>query len=259
MIAFQRASSFDAIQPLREAYLDGLPEPQELFLEMRVQAAQPVVILVGGKTAGYLVHDRMGTLVEYFVLPHVVTRSGEVFDALQERFEIQHALCKSFDYDLLTCCLDRGASVEVLGLHFRTFHAAGGRLDTLWTEARLARTDEASRIKSIRHGLFDSDEEVDDCLARGVVQLFLAGKALMGCGLLQTVIPGRPEVDIGMLVHPAHRGKGVGTAILRYLVDQVLAQGGRPIAGCAVDNLASRRTLERAGFVSRHRLLAFHF
>jgi RimJ/RimL family protein N-acetyltransferase len=29
----------------------------------------------------------------------------------------------------------------------------------------------------------------------------------------------------------------------------------RPVCGCAVENIGSRRTLERAGFLTRHRLL----
>jgi GNAT superfamily N-acetyltransferase len=64
---------------------------------------------------------------------------------------------------------------------------------------------------------------------------------------------------VGMLVHPEHRKRGVGTYIIQYLKEYCMQNLWRPICGCAKQNVSSRKTLERAGFVSKYDLLEFEF
>ena len=40
--------------------------------------------------------------------------------------------------------------------------------------------------------------------------------------------------------------------IISHLKESCLKAGYTPIAGCAADNVASRRTLERCGFMTKH-------
>ncbi len=55
----------------------------------------------------------------------------------------------------------------------------------------------------------------------------------------------------GAAHHLRWRGRDVGYALVGE------DRGLRPTAGCAAENLASRRALTRAGFASQHRLLLF--
>lgn len=57
--------------------------------------------------------------------------------------------------------------------------------------------------------------------------------------------------EIGALLFPEHRGKGVGTAAHRLLVDHLFATttAHRLSASTAVENVAGQRALERCGFV----------
>jgi RimJ/RimL family protein N-acetyltransferase len=81
----------------------------------------------------------------------------------------------------------------------------------------------------------------------------------VGCGLAAPVIPGRPDIDIGIFVYPEERGRGYGTHIASYMKHGQLERGLRPVVGCAVGNTASRGTLTRAGFITEHQLLEVHF
>jgi RimJ/RimL family protein N-acetyltransferase len=64
---------------------------------------------------------------------------------------------------------------------------------------------------------------------------------------------GGPEagcLEIGALLFPEHRGKGLGSAAQRLLAEYLFARtlANRLLAITNVENLAEQRALERAGF-----------
>lgn len=63
-------------------------------------------------------------------------------------------------------------------------------------------------------------------------------------------VPEGACVEMGILLLPEHRGRGIGTAAQRQLVDYLFATTlvHRVQAGTDVENLAEQRALERAGF-----------
>ena len=85
--------------------------------------------------------------------------------------------------------------------------------------------------------------------------MFERARDLVGCGITTRVIPGCDALDVGMVVAVVERGSGLGDMTAAHLAERCVATGDRPIAGCAVGNVASRRALERAGFRSDHTLV----
>jgi len=59
----------------------------------------------------------------------------------------------------------------------------------------------------------------------------------------------RPYGDIYMDVAEAFRGRGLGAYLVQELKRECYALGAVPCARCNPTNVASRRTLQRAGFV----------
>jgi RimJ/RimL family protein N-acetyltransferase len=119
---------------------------------------------------------------------------------------------------------------------------------------------DVDRLLAVHEGFFDSADEIERYAHEAGLFLYEspAGE-LLGCGLIKRITPWRDEVDVGMLVAPAHRGRGLGAQIVGDLAARCREVGGLPVCGCDVDNLASRTSLERAGFRSEHRLLEFTF
>jgi GNAT superfamily N-acetyltransferase len=66
----------------------------------------------------------------------------------------------------------------------------------------------------------------------------------------------RPYGDIYMKIAEAFRGRGLGAYLVQELKNVCRAAGSVPAARCNTANLASRRTLQRAGFVPCGNLIA---
>ena len=68
-------------------------------------------------------------------------------------------------------------------------------------------------------------------------------------------------IEIGALIIPKHRGRGLGTAAHRMLVDHVFSTTPthRLWAGTEVDNVAEQAALERSGFAREGLLRGHHF
>jgi GNAT superfamily N-acetyltransferase len=244
---------------LRTQYLDSCPEPQELYLELKVHGSRAFVIEAEGEQAGYLLIGLDGVLLEYFVVPAYIRNAEAWFREILQRCSIQKALCKSFDHTLLACCLDRQISVRVEGILCREWvdRPHPKREDLL--AVRTAGPEDVQQIIAINEEVFDHPDQVRDYVQNERVLMFEDASALIGFGLFSRVIPGRPEFDIGMLVVPAFRRLGYGSAIIRYMADFCRKQGWRPICGCDATNAGSLRCLQNAGFIARHRLLEFTF
>jgi RimJ/RimL family protein N-acetyltransferase len=87
----------------------------------------------------------------------------------------------------------------------------------------------------------------------------LDGGGLLGLALVPSIDREAGEAELGYMVAPSARGRGVGTAILRELTTWAFAQG---IRRCelliSVGNGASERVAERAGYVREGTLRSVH-
>ena len=82
----------------------------------------------------------------------------------------------------------------------------------------------------------------------------------VGIGLAFGIDPAEAEAELGYIVAPEARGRGVGTAILRALTDWAFAETGVQRLRLVVDveNPASLRVAERSGYVREGVLRSVH-
>ncbi len=234
----------------RATYLASLSEPQEFHCEQLSRRGQPFLIRQAGEVLGYLIIDGTSTLVEFHA-----TDSGK-FDPCVEQAGIRRVLCKSFDEPLHAACARRATHAATKGRLYRRIVDPGFAADPA-IQARVADERDVPAVMAADDGFFDGDAEAMTYAQAEQLFLYETEAGIAGCGLLQRVTPDREAYDIGMMVAPDQRRRGFGRYIVRHLVDLCLTTGKRPIAGCSVENLASQRCLESAGFRSEHRLIEF--
>ncbi|HPG41745.1 MAG TPA: GNAT family N-acetyltransferase [bacterium] len=258
-ITFIKAASAAAIAPWREMYLNSLPEAQELYLEMQIDKAACYIVQIAANPAGYFFMGPNAALLEYFIAPEYIDQVDHVFQEIVRAFAVQTALCKSFDHTLLSCCIAVQKSVKAIGIHFRERREKPLPPLNPAVHIRFAVPEDEHKIALMNEEVFEEDEQIGDYIKTQRILVFTLHDAILGFGIFSRVIPGRPEFDIGMLVDKPFRNQGYGSYIIHYLADYCRKNGWRGICGCAIDNIASRKSLEKAGFIACYRLLEITF
>ena len=122
------------------------------------------------------------------------------------------------------------------------------------------RVVDASDFKLIsknKEEIFETDAEVELYIKNKNILTYELENQFVGYGIFFKINEDRNNYDIGMYVHPDFRKKGYGTQIIRSQVELCTQNDWNPICGCAIDNTASKKTLEKAGFISKHNMLEF--
>lgn len=65
--------------------------------------------------------------------------------------------------------------------------------------------------------------------------------------------------DLGIIVHKEYQGNGLATKVLQLQANRVLEMGRKPICSTTIDNIASKKAIERAGFYCSNIIFDMHF
>ncbi len=247
------------LKDFRECYFTEINLPQELFLEWLVKEGRCYEIAEGGRPVGYFILSRDNILVEFHLANAYLNRKEELFKQVIERYSVVNAYCKSFDSLLLTCCHTYCKSSSIIGTIFRDYTDISAREQDNDMNIRLAGKDDIPFLLTFDSGLYETPEELEYTVSNKMVYLFEKEQQLVGCGYLINVLPNKRYYDIGMWTNPEFRQKGYAIQIIAYLKKHCLEREFIPICGCAADNIASRKTLEANGFISKHCIIDFKF
>lgn len=232
---------------LRRQYLAALEEPQEWFLEELVRLGQ---FWMHEDGAYCVTHEK--TLVEFVSADPAHTR--KLLLDFHHQDGVSTALVKSYDHDFVRSCEQLCWTASVGGHLFRKRKPHRQRAFDC-AEIRASTSDDVHAIWQINDAFFDSEDDVADLAGSNKLWTVTVKGEIAGCGVSNRVLKDDDAVDIGMLVAPSFRRKGLGTYIVSEIAAKVERDGLRPICGCGASNVASRATLEKAGFVSEHQLL----
>lgn len=263
-IHFILKSGMKDISDFRRDYLQTLPENQEYYLEYLIGMSEAFVILVDEIEAGYFLAstpDESGgrTLLEFYLNSTRIPLAEKILARIIQEYRVSSCLCKSFDHLTLSACSSLQKSMSPVGILCRGFSSTAFPLDTSLVTVDPAEPDQAELIFSWNDDFFDDLAEVQRMIAGEQLFLFKESKGILGIGTILPIIEGTDQVDVGMLVRSEYRGRGWGAYIIRYLTEVCLKRGESPSCGCGIDNIGSRRSLEKAGFESRYRMLHFQF
>lgn len=237
-------------QSLRNRYLASLPEPQEWFLEEMVREGE--VWEAPGVGYGVFHGER---LVEFYVTDGA--DAALQLAKLLRRRPFAAGLCKSFDAVLLGAAKTLGWGLVETGFLFRKRGAMRVAVRDGFA-VRQAEPGDLARVWATGNDFYDGPEDVARLFdARGLWVAQYQGQ-MVGSGVMIPIDGSGVVVDIGMVTRPDQRNRGFASAVICALADHLEDAGKRPVCGCAQGNLASKSALEKAGFVSEHRLVQLH-
>ena len=198
---------------------DGWTQPY--LIELAGEAAGYGSIVVGGPWAG------TRTLFEFFVLEQQRSRFFEAFEALRSASGADAIETQTNDV-MLTAILHTWA------------HDVASE--------KIIFEDKLATAYRVPGAVLRKREPEGDWML-----LEMGGELAARGGILYHY--NRPYGDIWMEVAEAFRGRGFGTYLVQELKRICYEGGSVPCARCNTSNVASRKTLQKAGFVPRAHIL----
>jgi GNAT superfamily N-acetyltransferase len=252
-------SNLNVICQLRKVHLELLPEFQELYLELMVSEGAVYTIMIDARLSGYVIISASGVLFEFYLIEQCVPLAHKILIEVINELAVTHVYCKTFDFLLLGSCLKNGFSYTIEGILYRHY-----------SRPLVAKDNSLVMIQSVResvpllmgqdnsiHELFETEQQLVNFIETEQVFEFYRENKLVGCGMIIKTHSDYAFCDLGVWVHPSHRGKNIGPNVLIHLRDFALKQNFTPSCGCGIDNVASQKAIEKCGFISKYQLLDF--
>lgn len=249
-------SNLDELKFLRIEYLDSLPVFQDVFLEFIIKESDCYKLLSDNQPIGYVLVSSDNILLEYFIQSKYSTRSIDIFNLIVNDLSIRSVYCKSFDFQLLDCCLTNSLSYSLNGCLYRDFIDSGIQRNPDLS-FRYANSADLPFLYQQDDEVFEPKELLDTYIRNKGIIILQLSDSILGCGFLTQVHPKYKYFDIGVWVNPENRMKGYATQIMLYLKDLCLNNDLVPICGCDIQNIASQKMLGGLGFISKHKLIEF--
>ncbi len=261
MITIHERESAD-LADLRRDCLASMAAPLDGMWEAFVAMSRQMEIRADGERAGYFCVDSEGQLLQFFVVAPLEQRAGELFGEVIARDDVTSAIVSTADQLFLGLCLDaqKGLTVHSFLFHDqRRRELSTAKLDGASLD--LVETGELDTIGELQRASLDADPGewldgyLENLVGRRELYALRLGEEILATGEARVSESQSPFVDLGVITMRSHRGRGVATHTLRRLKQLCYDRELVPICSTTVDNQAARRAIEKAGFVSRHRIL----
>ncbi len=254
-VMFRKTESSSDLEQWRERYLNSLVHSQELFIEVMVHGGDAHWIYDGEQRCGYVIAQNSAVILEFYLEPSHWVFGQTILRQFVLHAGIKRALIKSFDTLFFSSAIDEHTRVSTMGLLSRDYiRRELPKTPDTQLHLRQATLGDLERVRAVDQRVFTRPERLRQVIQEGHMSLFEQAGVLVGFGIIRPVIPGRPAVDLGIAIDSPHRLRGFGVYMLQQMMDYSVSQGWLPVAGCALENVASRSMAERAGLVARHRL-----
>lgn len=252
-------TTLDRIETYRTEYLQSLPEFQELFIELMINKSDCYSFQIDRLEIGYAIRNNEGVLIEFYVKNNHIPKSNYFFNMVLKELSITDIYCKSFDSLLLSNCILNTLSYSVIGVLYRDYVGAKIKIDLSieMKKANLSSKELLLKQDDSLIELYETEQMLTDFLIDENVFTFYKNKEFIGCGMVIRTKADKEYCDLGVWVNPKNRGFGIGAQIIIHLREFALNQKLKPSCGCAIENIASQKTIEKSGFVSKYNLINF--
>ncbi len=263
-----------AVSQMQRDYLATLTRPQDAYWqEGLIAASDHLEIRIEGRRAGYFVLDPQNQMMQFHLTERLHREAPDLFRQVLESHGVKTALAATIEPFYFSLCLDLQHKAEV---HTYLFSDHSQRRPVLTaikgTRFRKAILDDLPKVLP----LFGAGDEFVDLetveahfgdqlgyaktvIEEGILHVLEKDGEILGTGEFRERKAWVPFADVGVIVNQKYRRQGVGTYLLALLKQKAGRQGLKPICSCDAGNLASRKAVENAGFIARHRVVRFSF
>ena len=261
-IHFHQAADPSQLEPLKASWRETLTAPQDGMWETLTGYATHWEIKKADQTIGYACVDSDNRLLQFFVLPLWMEDSPSILqDFIRER-QLSEALLGTNNPVALSAAMHWQTSIAVHTNLFSDFQQveAGDMEGTF----RASTADDLERLVDFCHESMQAPKGwlsgyLGNLIARKEIYLLEKEGAIRGTCEVRKSDSDPGIADVGMVVSPKHRRKGVATYLIRKAKKLAYEQGRKPICSCEKDNIGSLKSIQKSGFRSMHQMLLMTF
>jgi GNAT superfamily N-acetyltransferase len=265
MMTFIPLEHPDTLHQLRDDYLRTLVAPMDGMWESTMIAhAAFWGIQEREQLVGHFCIGSNQDLLRFHLWASHLDQAQEIFHRIVSTYNVQQAMASTIEPLYFSLCLDVQRSITPVSYLFRDHQPRNLPSSLSGDRFRKAEPSEFDAI--VRFYQVNTDgpgEWIEPFLSAHLnrEELFVVydQRTLVAVG---ECIPSQrqaPYADLGMVVDRAYRGRGVGSYLLTQLKGHCYAVGWKPICSCEVSNHASKKAIEKAGFISEHRIVKMTF
>ena len=251
---FSEPDKPEAIDALRSELYQTLTAPIDTMWEnLYVASAQAYLIQEDVETLGYACIDDGHSLVQLYLRDPYRHQMEEVVQTLTETKLITSAKLSAMEPASFHTCLMLAQSAQA---NTFCFHFSERRPEeTPALDLILANEENIAALKAFMKeqlGFEDTFGYTEDLVQRAAIYMLKAEGEIIATSECRLSATQPDYADLGVIVHKDQRGKGLATKILQQQALMLTAKGRKPICSTTVDNIASKKAIERAGFYCAH-------
>ena len=259
---FLNTTHTSTLNPLKTAWRKSLIIPQDGMWEAFMENANHWTIKEADQTIGYACMDGDNRLLQFFVLPIWLPNGIAVFQQFIRQEKITTGMVGTNNPVYHSIAMHFQKSVNIDSYLFTDFLSAESiqKMGAL----RLAEKDDLEKLIDFCHISVGAPKEwlkeyVGDLITKQEIFVLENGEDILGtCEVRKN--KNQPTVaDVGVIVSPDHRKKGIGTYLLGKAKEIAFQWNKTPICSTEKDNKGSLKAIQKNGFRSVHQILLMKF
>ncbi len=267
MIQIREKSEAENWEPIRNSFYKSLTSPFDgMWDELAHDHSQLWGFYDNDQIVGYCCKDIKGNLINFFVQDNYSAYKTDLFKRVLYLLEIRQAIVSTNNPGFLVVSLDKSKKMSVHAFLFESDKEMNlpkpRKIENLGLEpAKMSDIEDL-----IKFCTNNTDADVDGfenylnrLVDRQEIHLIKKdNKIIASCEIREST--SQPNlVDLGVIVENNYRKNGIGSWLIYRAKAMSIAQGKVPICSCEHENIASKKMIENAGFISTNMILKIAF
>lgn len=256
-----KASDKEACESLRRAQQSILTAPFDDMWDAFTSQAQFYLLQLDENDVGYCSVNESDELLAFHLVAAWEDRAEIILGELIESLELRGACPSTVDPSFLSIAVSLGQSAEPVALMYQLLIAPEGSKSL---ELRLAQASDHEAAIAFAESAIGApraflEPYLKDRIAKQELFLHEETGVIRASGELRLDAWRENHAHLGVIVHEARRGKGMGSLMMHSLIKECKKRDLTALCSTEPGNTAARRMIEKAGFRSRHRVFKVGF
>jgi len=259
---FQKVTDLSVLDNLKHEWQKSLVAPQDDMWEAFTNGATHWEIKTKNQSIGYACVNDENRLLQFFVLPFWNQEGPTVFQQFIKDQNIKSAMIGTNNPVCLSLAMHFQSSVTVDTYLFTdVLDADPMKMDGT---IRPVVSQELENLVGFYHNSIGAPIDwlngyLGNLVEKSEVFILVDGNEILGACEVRKSADNPKVANVGMVVSPQHRKKGVGTFLLGK-AKHIAKQWQRfAICSCEKDNIGSLKSIHNNGFRSSHQMLLMTF